>query len=647
METCVEQLIEPGDVNGGDALVHQGKIYVLCVATVYRVGLDGTYEVAVELDPSMHWRASCVHDGALWFSGEKPKVVRWVPGEPVVEIEVPVQRHTAFWAIASHRGRLWLGGREGQLFCSDGQGSFALKHTVGPGDGSTAVLRGGWIVSALVSTDEGLWIASKGLYLLTGEEVVGTSVRSSVDDVCVSSSGAVITAGRGTKAHRGMVWRREPGKARFTKSVTPGTAWMVSLAQLDDGRIVCAGRDNRVFLSEDDGRTFTELPHPFKGLRGSDRDFESAISLGDNVLLTGMIAPVLLVGDGVGAASEPPPRPPAPAPFVEDPSPEIAVAVPPWTPALTEREALAILDIAADGDHVVAVGGGEKAYVLLHSTDGGQRFESRVVPNARGLRAAWVSGDEIWVAGFAGFVAHSTDRGESWRTLETGTRACLTGVARDPAGTLWIAGNRGTLARILEGVPTPVQLPEDTFVRFSPHPDGLLLTTGRPGRIYLLTQGAPRRLDCVEPGFTGISAARRLASGTILALAEYGIVYRSTDGGASFSEREGRVMVREASASSDSGYSDNVAPIVAMAQLPDGRVVFVGKRGVVLVSGDEGQSFVKAPQSHTRGNLWCCTRVGDTLLLGGDGASPAGGKRLPMILRFGASPFDENDTQGA
>lgn len=71
-----------------------------------------------------------------------------------------------------------------------------------------------------------------------------------------------------------------------------------------------------------------------------------------------------------------------------------------------------IFDIAHDGAHVVAVGG-QGRDLFLSSTDAGETFVQRASLGS-GLRAAMVEGDEVWVCGEWGYLAHSADRGRTW-----------------------------------------------------------------------------------------------------------------------------------------------------------------------------------------------------------------------------------------
>lgn len=259
-----------------------------------------------------------------------------------------------------------------------------------------------------------------------------------------------------------------------------------------------------------------------------------------------------------------------------------------------------VLGIAADDDHVVAVGGqGRDLYMM--SDDGGRTFRDVKSPG-RGLRSAWVSGDDVWVCGEWGYAAHSPDRGQSWQTIETDAGACLFGVGVDDAGHVWLAGDDGFLVHVSpSGETTEVELTEAGFSRFSTHPEGFLAPCDdgdEPATVFLVSQRSQRKLGVdAENNFM---KARLLDSGTIMAVGGGGIIFRSTDGGESFQSIE----------------SPARGLLCSVEALSDGRVVVVGQSGGVYVSNDDGASFEKIEQEHSSDYLWCCERIGDRLLVG-------------------------------
>ena len=71
--------------------------------------------------------------------------------------------------------------------------------------------------------------------------------------------------------------------------------------------------------------------------------------------------------------------------------------------------------------------------------------------SGRGLRDAHVRGNDIWTVGEWGHVAHSSDRGLTWEVHGWRYRGCLFGVVENTDGSLWIAGDKGQVARSTDG----------------------------------------------------------------------------------------------------------------------------------------------------------------------------------------------------
>ncbi len=283
--------------------------------------------------------------------------------------------------------------------------------------------------------------------------------------------------------------------------------------------------------------------------------------------------------------------------MVDVPFPQLGSDAPPQVDVLIEpsRKGL-VLGIASDGDHVVVVGG-QGRDLFFHSDDGGQTFRDKASPG-RGLRSAFVRGDEIWTCGEWGYAAYSPDRGETWEEIETGADACLFGVGVDEQNHLWLAGDSGFLVHVNAGNTTSVRLTDAGFSRFSPHPEGFLLPSDDPGHLFVVSQGSQRRLG-VEAG-TNLMKARVLPSGTIVVVGGGGSMFRSTDSGESFLPVE----------------SDAHGLLCGVEAFADGRVIVVGQSGGVYFSKDDGATFEVIEQSHSSDYLWCCERLGDGLVVG-------------------------------
>jgi len=295
----IEEIVAAGgDVHPTATAILNGTLYTLSFATIHRIALDGTIEMALELDGNTEWSSMCAHEGELWIAGGT--VVRWKPGSDPVS--VPITPHddlknrgsgSPLRAVTGHEGAVWIGGRESQILRRTGE-AFELQHKLANVDkDSKAMAKGSFMVVSMLSTSEGLYFGmlSKGLYRIQDGSVTNAGIRSGVTDVVELQSGALLACGPGTKKERGVVWRREKGAKKPTKSTTPGTAWMEAIAQLPDGRIIIAARDHTVFESKDDGKTFTELTLE----NPSKRDFKIATRIEECVVVGGPFAPMLKI----------------------------------------------------------------------------------------------------------------------------------------------------------------------------------------------------------------------------------------------------------------------------------------------------------------------------------------------------------------
>ncbi len=109
------------------------------------------------------------------------------------------------------------------------------------------------------------------------------------------------------------------------------------------------------------------------------------------------------------------------------------------------------LALAAAGGALWVAGGGRGACAVLRHA-GGAWSRCEDVP-AGGLRAVLAtSKGEAWVAGEGGFLAWTDDGGEGFETIETRTRDCLYGLARDASGAIWACGEEGLLLRAADGL---------------------------------------------------------------------------------------------------------------------------------------------------------------------------------------------------
>ncbi|MES2148973.1 MAG: hypothetical protein V4508_04180 [Pseudomonadota bacterium] len=133
---------------------------------------------------------------------------------------------------------------------------------------------------------------------------------------------------------------------------------------------------------------------------------------------------------------------------------------------------------------------------LLRSRDGGASWQSLAsrIANPDGLHYnAFGHGADgaLLIAGEAGRVYRSLDAGDSWRTLDTGYQGQLYGVAGTPSGLL-AYGFGGHLLRSRDGGASWSALPllgSRALVGAGTAPDGALLLAARDGVIYRSNDG--------------------------------------------------------------------------------------------------------------------------------------------------------------
>lgn len=254
-----------------------------------------------------------------------------------------------------------------------------------------------------------------------------------------------------------------------------------------------------------------------------------------------------------------------------------------------------VTQIVVRGERVVLCGGGGKN-LLLVSDDGGKTFVPRSVDVGTGLRCYFEDGEATYVCGQSGLLARSRDGGRTFEAVTTGAVKCAQTVLRAD-GALWSTGDSGAFRSVDDGVTwTKIDAIEGEIARPQDSELGLLLPTSE-GRLFISRGGMIHPTGLEAAG--AIWAACVTPKGTIIAVGEPGIL-RSTDKGATFEH------VTKAR-----GSLQNVACTAS------GRLVVVGQNGVLLHSGDDGASFQRVEQRHTKDWLFAVTAVGERVLVGG------------------------------
>lgn len=307
------------------------------------------------------------------------------------------------------------------------------------------------------------------------------------------------------------------------------------------GRLISVGERGTILLSDDQGRSWRQAPSPVRvtltALSFADSSNGWAVGHGGIILATrdgGNTWTRQL--DGVAAAKI----------ELEQAKADLASAADPERANRRVREAEGLvadgpdkpfLDVHFfDADHGLAVG----AYGLAFATeDGGKTWGSVMghFDNQKGrhLYAIDVEGDTLIIAGEQGTLFKSADRGKSFQSMQNPGRGTYFGVISDPQGVILAFGLRGALFRSADG-------------------------------------GA--KWEKISVTSASLTAGRRLDDGSLILADETGQVFKSADGGKSFTPL----------AQSGGG------GISAIAQANTDALIVAGARGNVRLAMDHGQS---------------------------------------------------------
>lgn len=234
------------------------------------------------------------------------------------------------------------------------------------------------------------------------------------------------------------------------------------------------------------------------------------------------------------------------------------------------------------------------------------------------------SGDVALAFGSEGTIVRSSDDGQSWQRVESGTREYLFDGAEHPSGAVVLAGSRGTLLRSLDQARSfvPVRVDSDrSFRALATADDGTFVAVGDEGVAYasrdagqsfvkessgsseylsrlvklpgqgmlvagdhatlLLREPSGRYRPLTLPAAMAVTALAVLPDGTILVGTQDGFVLASSDSGASFRESH---KMREDMFVIGFEWSPDMSALVARLRTRD-----------VLFSSDRGKSFERLP----------------------------------------------------
>jgi hypothetical protein len=264
---------------------------------------------------------------------------------------------------------------------------------------------------------------------------------------------------------------------------------------------------------------------------------------------------------------------------------------------------------ASDGVTTYVAGGGG-----LYATSDGRTVTSLKVA-IEGIEDIFVGKKELWVCGNGSALARSTDGGRSFQSVAIAGIGSISketyvwGLTRDDHGDLWVAGSHEegeTYVAISSNDRTFRKVPlEDQLglgrLRASTH--GILIPSQR-GRVWLGKGGE------IHP--TGLRASAAVmdvfasVSGALLAVDRDSKAYRSENVGKTW--KSARVP-------------RNAGPLQGIGQLPDGRLLIVGKAGFMALSDDDGKTFEEL--EHDRSalvlvSLHCVAPCAGGVLVGGN-----------------------------
>ncbi len=338
-------------------------------------------------------------------------------------------------------------------------------------------------------------------------------------------------------------------------------------------------------------------------------------------------------------------------------------------------ESSLLLDIAAAGDRLVAVG--ERGHIL-HSNDTGKSWIQSKVPTSVMLtRVFFFSESTGWAVGHDGNILLSTDGGVNWVLQRDGVsdqalinedrvasarghvsdlQRQLASGATEHNGDLQedLAEAGSALESALEVMDEPVYAPPLMDVWFANGEQGW--ASGAFGSLLHTTNGGRSWEDSShslnnpeEPHLNGVAGD---SSGTLYLASEWGIVLRSTSNGESWEAVETGfdgsffgVVVNPVSdsvfaygllgtiyRSTDRGEtwqpleSNTRDSLFGAACAADGKLVFVGQNGTALLTDDDGNSLTVLDQGSSRG-LYGVTVTGNGqfFVTGEGGSAPLSG----------------------
>ncbi|WP_284257597.1 WD40/YVTN/BNR-like repeat-containing protein [Acidocella aquatica] len=301
-----------------------------------------------------------------------------------------------------------------------------------------------------------------------------------------------------------------------------------------------------------------------------------------------------------------------------------------------------LIALSRAGDHMVAVG--VRGMVVTSDASGTKWLQANVPVESDLVAVQFIDANNGWACGHNGVILHSTDGGHSWvrqldgnsaRTefeayynhkIAAGDAALSTYLAEiqlnfdagptlpwlsvwfDDAQTGYVVGSFGDLAITRDGGKTwqpwldHIDNPNFYDLNAIRNIGGQLYIVGEQGGVYVFDPAAQKFV--ARP--TGYDGSLFGITGTAQAVVVFGM-----RGNIFYSGDQGKTWNKSSSAASSS--------IMAGAVLADGRFVLVNVAGDILVSSDEGKTFVAQPQvqgmpltdfAETDAHHWLLTGLG-------------------------------------
>jgi len=290
-------------------------------------------------------------------------------------------------------------------------------------------------------------------------------------------------------------------------------------------------------------------------------------------------------------------------------------AAPPAEADLSDPAPLAarslLLDAVSRANRIVAVG--DRGHVLV-SDDGGRMWTQIRVPTRSMLTAvAMPDSVNVWAVGHDQMILHSADGGRTWERQHNAPEEDipLLDVWFENASHGLAVGAYGLLLETRDGGRTWTRRLFDEEERHGNAlvhaPDGTLFIPAEYGNVFRSQDGGAT-WEAVQTPYQGsFFGGLALPDGSLLAFGLRGNVYRSADGRAAWEKVP----------------TGTTASLLGGSLLPDGTVVIVGLSGAVLVSRDAGRSFtpVHRPDRQALSAVVPAGAPGQVVLLGEGGAT--------------------------